>query len=43
MATRTALTARVIFAFAILGVLLAGCGSNTGGGGGTIKTGLASI
>lgn len=39
MATRTALTARVISAFAILGVLLAGCASSTGGGGGAIKTG----
>jgi len=39
MATRSAFTARVISAFAILGVLLAGCASNTGGGGGAIKTG----
>src|SRR5690348_13195786 len=39
MATRSAFTARVISAFAILGVLLAGCASNSGGGGGAIKTG----
>src|SRR5579859_5896431 len=39
MATRSAFTARVISAFAILGVLLAGCASSTGGGGGAIKTG----